>query len=291
MDMKDIKVFLAVFEYQNMTKAAKALYLSPQSVSNTIQKLETEFNVTLFIRTASGSQPTQDALLLKSNAQKIIDDFKQLSRTFSENLFDQKILKIGAIPGAFRYLTIDFINAFQKKYPFIQLDIIEQHESIIEEACWNETVDLIINACIVNHLKFDSYLLFSQRYCLIIHESHPLAKKKFISVKDLDIYPIAILRCFDFHLVKFQVKGIVPNIIIKTSDMDFLADIAENNAGIGISIDYFTYKNHGEHTVVRYFDDDSMTWNGSILIKKNKKLSEEAILFIDFALEWTNQHQ
>lgn len=45
MEIKDLEIFMKVYEYQNMTKAAQELFLSPQSVGNTILKLENEFNV------------------------------------------------------------------------------------------------------------------------------------------------------------------------------------------------------------------------------------------------------
>lgn len=290
MDLKDLNVFLAVYEYRNMTQAAKALYLSPQSVSNIISKLETFFGVTLFTRTVSGSEPTHEAYLLKTNAQKIIDDFERLESTFSASELNRKVLKIGAILGVFRYLTIDFIKAFYERYPSIKLDIIEQHEFVIEEACWNETVELIINGCNINLTKFDTYPLYSCKYCVIINKEHPLAKKESIAFSDLNNIPLGLLRCTDYHLSKFYNTDFIPNILIVTSDMDYLMDIAESNTGISVSIDYFYTKHPSRKTVVRYFDDESCTWNCAILVKKNKKLSEEALLFMDFATDWISSH-
>lgn len=75
MEIKDLEIFMKIYEYQNMTKAAQELFLSPQSVSNTILKLENKFNVILFERTTSGSLPTQEAIMLRANAMKLLNDF------------------------------------------------------------------------------------------------------------------------------------------------------------------------------------------------------------------------
>lgn len=89
MEIKDLEIFMKVYEYQNMTKAAQELFLSPQSVGNTILKLENEFNVILFERTTSGSLPTQEAIMLRANAMKLLNDFETVRGTFS-GIYEKK---------------------------------------------------------------------------------------------------------------------------------------------------------------------------------------------------------
>lgn len=291
MNIKDIEIFLAVYDYKSMSQAAKALFLTPQGVSNTIAKLESEFNVTLFNRTISGSQPTNNAVLLKTHAQKLLDDFKHLPTLFSGNEINKKTIKIASIPGVFRYLTVDFINTFHKENPSYRLEIIEQHESIVEELCWNESVDIAINSCLVNHQKFDTHLLFNLGYCVIVNESSPLTDCEKISFSDLKDQSIAIIRCFDHYIAShYRQLDFTPNILVKTSDWDFLVDIADSNAGVSISIDYYADHHPGKHSVIRPFADDSYTYACHLLSKKNKPLSPEAMLFRDFTIQWQQTH-
>lgn len=93
MEIKDLEIFMKVYEYQNMTKAAQELFLSPQSVSNTILKLENEFNVILFERTTSGSLPTQEAIMLRANAMKLLNDFETVRGTFLVSTRKRKLSK------------------------------------------------------------------------------------------------------------------------------------------------------------------------------------------------------
>lgn len=83
MNTKDLIVFLKVYDYKNMTKAAQELFLTTQGVSKTIMRLENEFQVIFFQRTSSGLIPTTEAHQFKINAQKLIDDFSSLQQTFS----------------------------------------------------------------------------------------------------------------------------------------------------------------------------------------------------------------
>lgn len=291
MGIKDIEIFLAVYDYKSMSQAAKALFLTPQGVSNTIAKLEAEFNVTLFNRTIGGSQPTNDAILLKAHAQKLLDDFKRLPTLFSGTEINKKTIKVASIPGVFRYLTVDFITTFQKENPSYRLEIIEQHESIVDELCWNESVDIAINSCLVNHQKFDAYQLFDLNYCVIVNECSSLATKEQIAFTDLKDQPIAIIRCFDHYIAShYQQLNFTPNILVKTSDWDFLVDIADSNAGVSISIDYYADHHPRKYSVIRPFADNSYTYACHLLSKKNKPLSPEAVLFRDFTIRWQQTH-
>lgn len=286
MEKKDIEIFLSVYEYQSMTKAAQALYLSPQSVSNTILRLEDEFGVTLFERTTSGSSPTQEADLLRGNAQKLLDDYRAIEETFSGKNESNKILKIASTTGVFRYLTLDFIDAFYAKYPFIKLEIIEQLDPTVDELLWNEAVELAFNSAPVNHIKFDAIPFSSHKYCCVMHRTHPLAAKQKIAYADLKDQPLAMIGSFSYHMNKLYKENFTPNVVYKTIDITFLNEIAENNQAIGLSIDYVSRPFLGKNTVIRYFEDEDCTWDSMLLAKKNKKLGLEAQLFKTFALEW-----
>ena len=50
MTLRHFKVFLVVYTERNMTAAAKKLYMTQPSVSQTIKELESHYNVVLFER-------------------------------------------------------------------------------------------------------------------------------------------------------------------------------------------------------------------------------------------------
>lgn len=50
MRVEYLKYFMAVVKYKSISKAANAVYLSPQGLSQAIQQLEKELDVSLFFR-------------------------------------------------------------------------------------------------------------------------------------------------------------------------------------------------------------------------------------------------
>lgn len=293
MDTRDLMVFLKVYEYSNMTKAAHELFMSTQGVSKIIIKLENHFQVQFFQRTATGLTPTEEAHIFKANAQKLLDDFWKVQQTFSGVLSveHKKTLKIATTTGVFRYVTLKFVNDFHKKYPHINLEIIEQLDPTVNELLWNEVVDLAFNSAPINLFKFDADLFSSHKYCLLLHHSHPLAQKETIAYADLKDYPLAIIRSFHYHMNALYQANITPNIVYETMDINFLNEVAENNHAICISIDFVAISRLGSNTVIKFFEDEKCTWDSYLITKKNKTLNTETLLFKDFALSWIQKHK
>ncbi len=293
MNTKDLIVFLKVYDYKNMTKAAQELFLTTQGVSKTIMRLENEFQVIFFQRTSSGLIPTTEAHQFKINAQKLIDDFSSLQQTFSSQptKTNKRILKIATTTGVFRYVTLKFINDFQKQYPYIGLEIIEQLDPTVNELVWNEIVDIAFNSAPINLLKYDADLFSSHHYCLLINKSHPLSTKEFISYTDLKDYPLAIIRSFNYYINELYQANITPNIVYETMDINFLNEIVEQNHAIGISVDFAAFSNLGPNSVIKPFTNSNCTWDSYLITKKNKTLSSETVLFKEFSLSWLNQNK
>lgn len=69
-NIKSIQVFLAAFEARNVTRAAQEMNISQSSVSYHIKKLEDDLTVTLFRRTASGLEPTEEGAQLAKHVER-----------------------------------------------------------------------------------------------------------------------------------------------------------------------------------------------------------------------------
>lgn len=72
MELYQLRTFVIVAEEENLTRAAKRLYMTPPSVSAHIKALEDELNVQLFERTSKGMEITGHGQLLKAKAEQIL---------------------------------------------------------------------------------------------------------------------------------------------------------------------------------------------------------------------------
>jgi DNA-binding transcriptional LysR family regulator len=72
MELHHLRTFVIVAEEQNVTKAAKRLYMTPPAISAHIKALEEELNVTLFVRTSQGMHITEKGELLRAKAEQTL---------------------------------------------------------------------------------------------------------------------------------------------------------------------------------------------------------------------------
>ena len=69
-NINSIQIFSAVSHTRNVTRAAKLLNTSQSAVSYHIKKLETDLSVSLFRRTASGLELTEEGALLAAHVER-----------------------------------------------------------------------------------------------------------------------------------------------------------------------------------------------------------------------------
>src|SRR5579863_5456769 len=122
MELYQLRTFVIVAEEENLTKAAKRLFMTPPAVSAHIKALEEELNVTLFVRTPQGMQITEKGLLLKTKveqtlraAQNIVNHATQMQ----DYLMGRMMLGLNATPGFLRVGQL--VTQMGQNYPGMDL--------------------------------------------------------------------------------------------------------------------------------------------------------------------------
>jgi DNA-binding transcriptional LysR family regulator len=124
MDVKDLKVFLAVSKYLNYTRAGEEVHLSQPSISVRIKQLEDELGVKLFEQFGKKIALTEAGRLLEPYAKRVvaaIGDARQAIEEFQG--LERGKLRIGASTTPGIYLLPRVISRFKILYPKIELQI------------------------------------------------------------------------------------------------------------------------------------------------------------------------
>lgn len=121
------KIFTEVVEYENFSKAAKALYMTQPAVSQSIMQLENKLGISLFTRTSRGVMVTKEGQLLYeyiSSAINLIGAGEQKIRDAKSLIMGD--LQIGVGDTISRYYLLAYLEKFHNKYPNIKLKIINR---------------------------------------------------------------------------------------------------------------------------------------------------------------------
>ncbi len=294
MSPRQLKYFLEIYNQRSIKKAAEKLIISPQAVSKTIKEIEEELQVTLFIRGKKSLEPTTEAVFLKNHAVKILEEYENINAIKSFYKRENKILTIYAVDGFLQYVTIKFIEDFQKIFPDILLNIIETTEKDIVEKLERRDIDTAIITRTLSSELFNHTYLYSNKNCVVINKENPLAKKLTISQTDLDQQPIAgkgmAYSCYSSNVRRLFQRNINPKIKLETTNDSLIINMAERNLAIGITLDYIAFSADSKHVVIRPFEEEQKR-NVFWIENNSGVVNKEEHLFSKFLFKWIKEYK
>jgi DNA-binding transcriptional LysR family regulator len=295
MSPRQLEYFLEIYNQRSIKKAAEKLIISPQAVSKTIKEIEEELQVELFIRGKKALEPTIEAEFLKNHAIKILEEYEKINCIKSFTQRENKVLTIYSVDGFLQYVTIKFIEDFQKTFPEILLNIIEITEKDIVEKLEKRDIDTAIITRSLDNEIFNCTYLYSNKNCLVINKDNPLAKKSAISQEDLDKQPIAgkgfAYSCYSSNIKKLFQRSINPQIKLETTNDSLIIKMAEHNLAIGITLDYIAFSANSENVVIKPFKEEGQVRNVFWIENNYALLTKEEQEFRKFLFKWIEKHK
>lgn len=135
MKLYQLRYFTAVCRYGYVTRAAEELHVTQPSVSSAIKELEDEFSVNLFHRINNRLSPTKEGLYFLDQATKILELADSTTSMMEELGSRKKQIKIGIPPMIGTFLFPKLFTAFRKKYPNIDLELVEGGSPRLPAGC------------------------------------------------------------------------------------------------------------------------------------------------------------
>ncbi len=249
-------IFNCVSEAGNISRAAKQLYISQPAVSKSIQSLEDNLGITLFIRSSRGVKLTDEGRLLYDYTKSAFDTLK-CGEDNLRHVHDLGIghLRIGASTTLCKYLLLPYLNGFVKENPHIKITIDNQSSSHTMKLLENNALDLGLIA----KPDGDNFYFFS----LGPIEDIFVATKSYLDNLMLrenngDIFSSANIMLMDKENVSrkyiddyFKINSIDPKNILEISNMDLLIEFAKTSLGVACVIKEFVTKELEEGTLVQ----------------------------------------
>jgi DNA-binding transcriptional LysR family regulator len=240
-------IFNCVSETGNISRAAKQLYISQPAVSKSIQGLEDNLGITLFIRSSRGVKLTEEGKLLYEYTKSAFDTLKSGEANL-RHVHDLGIghLRIGASTTLCKYLLLPYLNGFVKEYPHIKITIHNQSSSHTMKLLESNSLDIGLIAKPGNDAfhfhslgPIEDVFVATRTYLdnLLLRESSE------------DIFSCANIMLLDGGNVSrkhiddyFKTNRIEPKQILEISTMDLLIEFAKTSLGVACVIKEFVRK-------------------------------------------------
>ena len=126
MDIQTLLYFMSAYRHRNLSQAAVENYISQQSLSKNIAKLESDLGVVLFERTNKGLVPTVAGDVFFGYANKMTSLASEArSRTREAAGIEKTKLVIGITQATTVRLVPRLVSRYAEKYPEIELEFVD----------------------------------------------------------------------------------------------------------------------------------------------------------------------
>jgi DNA-binding transcriptional LysR family regulator len=153
-DKRQAEYFVALYEEGNVTRAAATLNIVQPALSMQIRRLERDFAVKLFERTARGVEPTAIGRTFYQKCQQILVEI-QSARLFLADAGASVAgeVVVGVMPTVAMVLP-RMLPAFMEAYPQVRLSVVEAYSSGLAASLRDRKLD----AAIMNRMDDDPAL-------------------------------------------------------------------------------------------------------------------------------------
>ncbi|SET80049.1 LysR substrate-binding domain-containing protein [Hymenobacter actinosclerus] len=138
-----LRVFQAVARHLSFTKAAQELYITQPAVTKHVRELETTYGQRLFERRGNRVSLTEAGRLLLAHADEVAQLHAQLTDQLQE-LHGEATgrLRLGASTTLAQYELPALLPGFQRRYPALELTLLNANSEQIAEALLQGQLDL-----------------------------------------------------------------------------------------------------------------------------------------------------
>ena len=195
MNLQQLYYFRKLAEVQHYTKAAKALYITQPSLSDSIASLEHELSVSLFQKKGRGVQLTkygQEFYEYVNQALGILEHGIAAVREKSDSVTGT--IDIGCIPTLLGDFLPNALDLYHEKCPQVSFNIFHEKSIPVAEGVSSGTYDIGLCSMVENKDDLVFVPITYQELVVIVRNDHPLAVHDSIELTALKGYMLSTYR-------------------------------------------------------------------------------------------------
>jgi DNA-binding transcriptional LysR family regulator len=239
--LNSLLVFHEVAKHRSFSKAAEELFISQPAVTKHIKELELKVGIGLIQRGRGGFALTETGKILFKYTHKISSHLMEIENVFWNLQKDHHgLLKIGTTESYSKCLMPKLLSGFQSSHPSIKIALDVGNSDEIEKSLlvYKNDLGLIGVTKISSKLKTIPFL--KEPLVLIVSPNHPLAKRKVVSLKELEGYPFIIRAKGSttrrIVLQAFRDLNIRPSLLIEAGSSEFIKQWVSEGKGVSVIV-------------------------------------------------------
>ncbi|MEO8360567.1 MAG: LysR family transcriptional regulator [Vicinamibacteria bacterium] len=177
LELRHLRIFVAVVEAGTYTGAAKVLGLSQSTVSETLSALERTLGTAIFRKVAKGSVLTPSGEALLPHAHRILDQTSELIADLAKvSTSVIALLTVGTVESLSAYVLPSHLAAWRSRWPKARVEVVTSDCTQIRESVAAGKYDLGLT--LEAGGGSDGVILAKGRLVIFASPSHALARRE-----------------------------------------------------------------------------------------------------------------
>ncbi|BDA84886.1 LysR family transcriptional regulator [Aureimonas sp. SA4125] len=193
MDLRQLRYFLQIADSGSLSRAAEVLHVAQPSLSQHVRSLEEELGVELLARHPRGVTATEYGRLLCDHVRVILRDVERAREAMHDAVGSPGGEVVLGLPTTVcRGMTVPLVNAVQRRFPRINLHLVEAMTGSLDE--WMQTGKIDV-ALLYDRKAFENIVandVMVEELKLILPAGHARAGLRAISFNEATALPLVL---------------------------------------------------------------------------------------------------
>jgi LysR family transcriptional regulator, hydrogen peroxide-inducible genes activator len=240
-ELRQLQYAIQIAMEKNFSRAAEKLHIAQPSLSQQLSKLEKEIGLLLFQRNTNSVEITHAGAVFVEKAQKILDGVAQLKKEMEDiSQMRKGRLIVGSLPITGSHVLPRALPVFQQKYPEIEVILIEETSSVLENLAVSGQTDICLLTLPLMEMSLEYMPLIEEEICMALPPHHPLAEKAAKGqTADLSEFKhdafVLLKKGQGFRQITMDLcleAGFAPNIVFESTNIETVQSLVASGMGV-----------------------------------------------------------
>jgi DNA-binding transcriptional LysR family regulator len=238
MQLAEVQAFVEVARAGSVSRAADALFLTQPALTARLQRLESDLQARLFLRTPRGMRLTEAGEAFLPYAVRALEnlaDGRQLVNAFERGGAGR--LTLGAAPALSTYVLPVILRRFRVSHPRVRVAVRTGHSEEVLDLVLREQVELGLVRT-MRHPEIVSSPLYEDRLVLVADPGHPFARRDRVRLAEIaDEQLVQFDRTSSYTELTnalFRDAGVRPQGTMELDNIDAAKKMVQEGLGVAL---------------------------------------------------------